>query len=83
MANHVAARTLQRTWIGVRIKELRDANRLTQYALGRLIGLTEQGAQSAINHWETAYSSPRATAVPALCNALRITPTQFFEGFPP
>lgn len=83
MPKYEPCRTEQRMWIGMRIRALRQKERLTQYALGRLAGLNDSAAQSAINHWGTAYCVPRITVLPALCRALHITPNKFFEGYPP
>lgn len=52
--------------MGLRIRERREAQSLSQAALATTLGVN----QTAVSQWERGVSSPRASQLPALAEAL-------------
>src|SRR5262245_20735494 len=65
---------MDRVALGRRIRELRVAAGLSQKALAEAAGVP----QSQVSQWESGNSSPLATTVPAICDALGCSPDEIF-----
>jgi transcriptional regulator with XRE-family HTH domain len=63
--------------IGARLRLLRVARGFSQEALGDALGVSFQQIQK----YERGANAISSTRIPRLCEVLRITPNDLFEGF--
>lgn len=68
--------TVDPVWFGPRLKELREAAKLTQQALADRAGLTKAGISSL----EQGRTQPHWATVIALCRALDVDCTVFMQA---
>ena len=59
----------------MKIKELRESNKMTQEELGKEIGVT----RSTIAMWETNSAKPRSDKIPLLAKVLNCSIEDLFE----
>lgn len=60
--------------IGTRIKELRIEKGLSQYNLGKMVGVS----QKAIDYWERNVNEPKVSYIMALVRVFDISYDEFF-----
>ena len=63
--------------LGIKIKELRIENNLTQEDLAEQLGVSFQ----AVSRWETGVTYPDITLLPVLANMFNVTVDYFFNFF--
>ena len=62
--------------MGMKIKDLRLQNRLSQEKLGELLGVSAQ----AVSKWEQGITSPDISLIPGLADCFGVTNDSLFQG---
>ena len=63
--------------IGNNIKRLRESKGMTQYALSKAIGVSQQ----SIDQWERGLSNPRKKNMDKIAGLFNVTPNELFGIF--
>lgn len=63
---------------GQYLRRLRISNGLSQFQLGKLVGVSDR----AVSKWENGISKPKASIILKLCNTLSVSADDLLKNMP-